>query len=82
MVLFPLVSWISRKVGGRNKVLKLLISIFIILSFASVELLSVFKAREPSLYETLNVTRDTPSDQMKKKQREASLKYHPDKLKG
>jgi len=56
MVLFPLVSWVSRKVGGRNKVLKLLISIFIILSFASVELLSVFKAREPSLYETLNVT--------------------------
>lgn len=81
MVLYPLVSWIQRKVGS-SKSSKFVSSIAVIIAFASIEFLSILQAWEPSLYETLSLAWDTPLEQMKWKQWEASLKYHPDKLKG
>ena len=42
----------------------------------------IVETRDPSLYEKLNVWRDTPNEEIWKKKREALIKYHPDKLKG
>lgn len=54
----------------------------IILGALSAEFYMVLQNWEPSLYEVLNVRWNTPSDEIRKRKRDASLKYHPDKLKG
>ena len=60
----------------------MLISLIIILTVLSLHGYVILSTWKPSLYEKLNIWRDTPNEEIRKKKREALIKYHPDKLKG
>lgn len=59
-----------------------MLTVLIIGVYFLFEVAYIVNARKPSLYEILNVTRETQAKEIKGKRREASLIYHPDKLKG